>query len=812
MEENRQRGIFYSKGIRILTTMFFLVSIGVFTVSILFLSDLFKSGFQPEDFTGKSSMVYEETNQCGNEVGQFMHHMTAMKDIGAPFMTDGKMDLSKMVDITDPDAVGKKQNKYTTYTVENIKKLINDGSIDKIREALWDISNGNYREFSEASLNEEVTEEFTMEDSSDKEDTKEVAQELSGYSDKFRYLYSNRIINEGITPESGEYLAEYAKKNPDKVSLMDMYDMLIQISDRLQSYEAEKDSMDMETNIMYVVENTDTGVIYTNVPGWKKGYDARIVSGIEKRLFFQRERKDGELTNLNYVNISRAEAAIQNRFRSYNLSGPNEKITIMLNTDYPVNDVFSIDSKFYTQYAGMGRSLLVSALVGFLTGILSLVLLTIQTGRVREDGALHMGRLDRIPTEVMLAAVVILATLMFGLGILYIDNNYNGELFAGTLVVLGEMALGSLLLSTYLSMIRRIKGRVVWKSSLCHTIFKSCKNVYMARKTSGRMIIAFVLLVLGNLLCILMFRSFGLLMALIGDGVVLLYLVRESAGRQVIKDGLARIASGELDFKINAKELIGDNREMAEAVNHVGEGLQNAVRETLKSERLKADLITNVSHDIKTPLTSIINYVDLLKREDIQDPKIKGYIDILDSKSQRLKQLTEDLVEASKISSGNVVLDMQPINFGELVWQTNGEFEEKFQARGLEMICRIPEEPVMILADGRRMWRMVENLYNNVAKYAMTNTRVYVEVKKSGNQMIFEVKNISERPLNIKAEELTERFIRGDVSRSTEGSGLGLSIAQNLVKIQNGMFDIYLDGDLFKVTITFDSVQKTEVY
>ena len=238
---------------------------------------------------------------------------------------------------------------------------------------------------------------------------------------------------------------------------------------------------------------------------------------------------------------------------------------------------------------------------------------------------------------------------------------------------------------------------------------------------------------------------------------------------------MARIASGELDFKIDEKELIGDDKEMAEAVV-VGDGLQNAVeKETLKSERLKADLITNVSHDIKTPLTSIINYVDLLKRE-YTDPKIKGYIDILDSKSQRLKQLTEDLVEASEISSGNVVLDMQPIRFGELVWQTNGEFEEKFRARGLEIVCKIPEEPMIIMADGRRMWRVVENLYNNVAKYAMPDTRVYVEVRKIGCRIVFEIKNISERPLNIKAEELTERFIRGDVSRSHEGSGLGFPL------------------------------------
>ena len=196
------------------------------------------------------------------------------------------------------------------------------------------------------------------------------------------------------------------------------------------------------------------------------------------------------------------------------------------------------------------------------------------------------------------------------------------------------------------------------------------------------------------------------------------------------------------------------------------------------------------------------------KREDIQDPKIRGYIEVLDNKSKRLKQLTEDLVEASKVSSGNVVLDMKPIRFGELIRQTNGEFEEKFAARGLQMVCKMDEEPLVIMADGRRMWRVVENLYNNIAKYAMPNTRVYVEARRVGCRVVLGIKNISENPLNIKAEELTERFIRGDVSRSTEGSGLGLSIAKNLVGLQGGTFDIYLDGDLFKVVITFEAVDK----
>ena len=252
--------------------------------------------------------------------------------------------------------------------------------------------------------------------------------------------------------------------------------------------------------------------------------------------------------------------------------------------------------------------------------------------------------------------------------------------------------------------------------------------------------------------------------------------------------------------------MSGDNRDMADELNRVREGLKHAVEAEMKSERLKTDLITNVSHDIKTPLTSIINYVDILKRENIQDEKIAGYIRILDRKAARLKQLTEDLVEASKISSGNITLDMQKINLKQLIKQTNGEFEEKFGEKQLELICELPEAEMLILADGRRMFRVIENLYNNAAKYAMPHSRVYVNGEIKGGKVIFSMKNMSENPLNFKADELLERFVRGDVSRSTEGSGLGLEIARNLTLMQNGTFDLYVDGDLFKVTITFDAV------
>ena len=293
------------------------------------------------------------------------------------------------------------------------------------------------------------------------------------------------------------------------------------------------------------------------------------------------------------------------------------------------------------------------------------------------------------------------------------------------------------------------------------------------------------------------------------DAAVLLLLLREASGRKQIEHGLKEIAAGDLDYKIDLTELQGeDNLQLAGIVNSLGEGMKAAVQEQMKSERLKADLITNVSHDIKTPLTSIINYVDLLKRENIENEKAKDYIRVLDEKSQRLKQLTEDLVEASKISSGNIKLEFMNLNLNELVQQVNGEFAERFEGRNLDLICILQPEPLLIRADSRRIWRVLENLYVNVCKYAMPGTRVYVDAIKKDGKIQLSIKNISENPLNFQADELTERFIRGDVSRSTEGSGLGLSIAKNLTVLQHGSFNIYLDGDLFKVTITFDEAVK----
>ena len=283
----------------------------------------------------------------------------------------------------------------------------------------------------------------------------------------------------------------------------------------------------------------------------------------------------------------------------------------------------------------------------------------------------------------------------------------------------------------------------------------------------------------------------------------MIFAIRKADGLDLIMDGLKKISDGELQYKIKTDTLTGKQKVMAEYINNIGSGLDAAVENSLKKERMQTELITNVSHDLKTPLTSIINYVDLMKRENPTDPKIQEYLRILDEKSQRLKVLTEDVVEASKASTGNIKLEMNDIDFVEMVQQVIGEFEEKFKEKNLTMMVHFTDEPSIIYADGQRMWRVLENVFGNVVKYAMEGTRVYAEISNRNKKVTFSLKNISAQPLNISADELTERFIRGDVARNTEGSGLGLSIAQTLTELQGGEFKLYLDGDLFKVMITF---------
>jgi len=275
--------------------------------------------------------------------------------------------------------------------------------------------------------------------------------------------------------------------------------------------------------------------------------------------------------------------------------------------------------------------------------------------------------------------------------------------------------------------------------------------------------------------------------------------------RKLQKCGEA-IAGGDLSYKADTKRLLWDFKRHGENLNNIRSGMSAAVDERMKSERLKTELITNVSHDIKTPLTSIINYVDLIKKENVENETVQKYVEVLDRQSTRLKKLIEDLVEASKASTGNIKVDMTPCEVGVLLNQIQGEYEDKLKALNLELITKIPEEPVTIMADGRHIWRTMDNLMNNICKYAQPYTRVYINLEVKDNTAVITFKNISKFELNISADELMERFVRGDSSRNTEGSGLGLSIAKSLTELQGGKLELAIDGDLFKAILSFNII------
>ncbi len=270
-----------------------------------------------------------------------------------------------------------------------------------------------------------------------------------------------------------------------------------------------------------------------------------------------------------------------------------------------------------------------------------------------------------------------------------------------------------------------------------------------------------------------------------------------------IESGGKALAGGDLSYQIETGRMLPPFRQHAAHLNEIGEGMQKAVAQQMKSERMKTELITNVSHDIKTPLTSIVNYVGLMKTLDLKDETAQEYLEVLDRQSNRLRKLTEDLVEASKASTGNLTTTLERTDLHLLLQQAAGEYEDRLRELQLEPVLRLAEGEAPILADGKLLWRVFDNLMSNICKYSLPGTRVYLSTELHDGHVTASFKNISRYALDISTDELMERFVRGDASRSTEGSGLGLSIAQSLTKLQGGSFQLSIDGDLFRADVDF---------
>ena len=366
--------------------------------------------------------------------------------------------------------------------------------------------------------------------------------------------------------------------------------------------------------------------------------------------------------------------------------------------------------------------------------------------------------------------------------------------------------------ATLLTLATRLKKGKILRNTICWRLWRWCVMVCRAMwdammeflrvlpLTWRGVLFTGSVLAVQTFLTLVMFDSYDgelfFLFTIVLDAALIAAAAWLSVQIQKVLDMGSALAAGELDAHLDTEKMYFDVKRHAEHLNAIGEGMNKAVEQRMKSERLKTELITNVSHDIKTPLTSIVNYVDLLKKEELP-PAAGEYLAVLDRQSKRLKKLTEDLVEASKITSGNISLHFEQINLTELMNQTIGEFSEKFEMKNLTTVMNVRVKNAVIEADSRRIWRVMENLFNNIYKYAMEGTRVYLSIEDMPDKkkfIVISIKNISASPLNCNPDELTERFIRGDVSRTTEGSGLGLSIARNLTEAQKGTFEISWTG------------------
>ena len=498
------------------------------------------------------------------------------------------------------------------------------------------------------------------------------------------------------------------------------------------------------------------------------------------------------------------------------------RIWIGVDTDYPADDILKLSKETYAGLYNYYFEAIVSFAVSTLLLLAILVILTINAGKVtliREDDTQEVivksARIDRIPIEI-LAIVTILTLLLLSLGSEYaLDYLINGNIIkynsitAITLAGIAGFVICAIKIFLYLIYVRKFKCKLMWNTSLCRLVLGKSRQAALDLYDNGSLVVRtwlpYLIFLALNLVLVLLGLT-GTLIAFIIDMFVGVWLYNESKVRSKIVDGIDVIAGGDAKHKIDTAGMHGYNLNLAEAVNSIGDGIDKAVSTSMKDERMKADLITNVSHDIKTPLTSIINYVDLLKRANIEDETARGYIDILEQKSLRLKALTNDLVEISKISSGNITLELVNLNMVEMINQVTGEFDERFKEKSLIPILNLPKEDVVIHADGQALYRILENLYINIYKYALRGTRVYIDLATNENKALLTIRNISAEPVKLDSAMLTERFIRGDISRGTEGSGLGLSIAKSLAEAQNGRLDLSLDGDLFKVVVSFDLI------
>ena len=718
----------------------------------------------------------------------------------------------------------------------DFKKMVADGTL-KINYNTDFLEEDDFESKTESEKLDTVADELYYRYTSQSENIGNVTDTRTNTEYPGCFFVELSQLDEKFAPQGAENILDAVNKSTEwNGRLEDAYKELFTLLDCIRAIQSDEQFNDYETslasvfhsvgdytegstNLTYLFADKETQTIYTN----KKAYSsyAQLEQNLEK--IFKEKAYAVVYPELSecVTNIPGADLQVWNHTIDQSFDTKDFVFAVSVDTKFSVADSMADEAENYETYSKLMFPMLAGAIFGSVLWLIGMVWLTVTAGRKPKDEEIHLNGFDRWYTEIAAGTVIgiwLAGTIISGT---LIANSSLGYSYAVVTVIVTCLICGTYTMAWfligYLSLVRRIKAGTLWKNSLIRTVLKwigkcSGKLADFARAFSRNTAEKIKVLLVGGAFLFLQFLIIGcifggagvFLLALMAvDVAAMIFVIRKADGLDLIMDGLKKISDGELQYKIKTDTLTGKQKVMAEYINNIGSGLDAAVENSLKKERMQTELITNVSHDLKTPLTSIINYVDLMKRENPTDPKIQEYLRILDEKSQRLKVLTEDVVEASKASTGNIKLEMNDIDFVEMVQQVIGEFEEKFQEKNLTMMVHFTDEPSIIYADGQRMWRVLENVFGNVVKYAMEGTRVYAEISNRNKKVTFSLKNISAQPLNISADELTERFIRGDVARNTEGSGLGLSIAKSLTELQGGEFKLYLDGDLFKVMITF---------
>ncbi len=473
-----------------------------------------------------------------------------------------------------------------------------------------------------------------------------------------------------------------------------------------------------------------------------------------------------------------------------------------------IRDIYYYAEKFTDLAIGYRDNIISISVFYFILLIMSLVFVFWSAGYVPKRDEPKAGGLHAIPFDLYLILSALGAVGCYAL----IDT--TDELF----MFFGFTGWAVLLIALIYTIPVRIRTKTLCKNTLISRIYRSVKHAAEVtdEATGSRLAIIIILFtfIVVSLAEAFFFNIWGSYEAsaiiFVARIIEIPFVIFALVALTALHNGARAISKGDTSYRISSSLLFGPFKKHADYLNNINDGVNKAVEERLRSESLKTELITNVSHDLKTPLTSIVNYIDLLKKTEVKDPKAREYIEVIDRQSQRLKKLTIDIVEASKAATGNVEVNYEDTALNVILLQTNGEYIERLQEKSLTLVQEIPDEEIRISTDGRLLWRVIDNLMNNICKYSMPGTRVYLTLWENNGRAFISFRNISRSKLNITPDTLTERFVRGDSSRNTEGSGLGLSIANSLTEIMGGKLSIIIDGDLFKVTLSFPTIDSEE--